>query len=208
MATLASLNTLEGNTQAAIPYVRRAFEENMQDRWGSEALLFRTLLIWAIEQEQITAALEMAKAAQPKLFQEDPIINAGNVMQAIDVAYLLRAESFDDKAESLLKAVVEAYDQPYAVTEQYLTSGKAQALAMLGEEEAALKELRFQVENGWRFTWQLNTALSPAFEAVRQDPEYKEIMELLRSEIAAQLPVLRAMETSGEISPPLGGDRT
>jgi hypothetical protein len=207
MASLALLNTLEGNVDAAFPYIRRVFEENMQNRWGSESIIFRTLLIWANKQGQTAAALEMIRSVHADLFAEDPFIDAANILQAIDTAYLLRAEGFNQEAEHLLKAVVKAYDQPYAVSEPMLASGKAQALAMLGEKQASLDELRFQVDNGWRYGWQLNTELNPAFKSIRQDPEYREIVEFLRTGIASQLPELRAMEASGEISPPQGGDR-
>jgi len=207
IASLAMLNTLEGNMETAFPYLRRAFEERMQDRWGSEANLFRTLLIWAIDQGQTATALEMVRNAHPDLFEEAPFIDASNILQAIDSAYLLRAERHHQEAERLLNAVVKAYDQPFAVTEPWLSSGKAQALAMLGEELAALNELRFQVNNGWRSNWQTNTDLNPAFESISQNSEYKKIVETLRADMATQLPELRAMEDSGEVSPPLGGDR-
>jgi TolB-like protein len=207
LANRAMLSINEGNVNASIPYTRRAFEEELSDRWGSDSVLVRALLIWALDQGQTGTALEMIKRSHPELFDERPFLNAGNVLQAIDTAHLLRSENLNDEAERLLRAVIKAYEKPYAIAEPWMASGKAQALAMLGEKQAALSELQYQVENGWRSSWRWHTELNPNFESLKRDPEFQAIVEFLRKDMARQLVDLRAMEVAGEIPSPPGDDK-
>ena len=120
-------------------------------------------------------------------------------MQAIDTAQLLQRENHYNEAKKLLRAAITAYEKPYAVTETWLAPGKAHALALLGEKQAALKELRHQVDKGWRLLWRWNTELNPNFESLREDPEFQAIVEFLDMDMARQLESLRAMEAAGEI---------
>jgi hypothetical protein len=167
--------------------------------------MVRTLLIWALDQGQTGNALEIIKQAHPELFDTSPFVDAGNVLQAIDTAQLLQRENQDDEAKVLLHAAIAAYDKPYAVAETWLAPGKAQALALLGEKQAALKELRHQVDKSWRLLWRWNTELNPNFESLREDPEFQAIVEFREMDMARQLESLRAMEVAGEIPLPPGG---
>jgi hypothetical protein len=101
--------------------------------------------------------------------------------------------------------VIAIYDQPYAATETWMVSGKAQALALLGEEQAALEELRLQVDKGMRLSWRWQTELNPNFKPLWEDPEFQAIVDFLRSDMARQLEEVKAMQDAGEI-PSAPGD--
>jgi TolB-like protein/predicted Zn-dependent protease len=202
LSNMAILNINEGHPDSAIKYAREAIDAKVPDRHGSDAVLVRTLLIWALDQGQTGNALEIIRQAHPELFDTIPFVDAGNVSQAIDTAQLLQRENQDDEAKVLLHAAIAAYDKPYAVTEPWLAPGKAQALALLGEKQAALKELRFQVDRGWRFLWRWNSELNPNFESLREEPEFQAIVEFLRTDMARQLESMRALESAGEIPLP------
>jgi len=131
-ASMALLNIYTGDIKASIPYTRQALDKNMPTRWGSDAILIRALLIWALDQNQTATALSIVQGNHPELFAENPPIDADNVLQAIDTAHLLQAENQSDKASALLQAVLAAYETPYTITELQHTTGKAQALALLG----------------------------------------------------------------------------
>jgi len=203
-AGMARLSIHLGNIDASIPYTRRAFEENMGDRWGSDSIQVRALLIQALHQGKTSSALEIIRRAHPELFDQPPIINAGNILQAIDAANLLQIENHNDEARDLLLAVIATYEQPYTVSEAGLAPGKAQALALLGEKQAALDELQHQVDSGWRLFWRWHTELNPNFSSLHNDPEFKGIVEFLRTDMARQLEELRVMEANGEIPLPPG----
>jgi len=202
LSNMAMLNINEGHPDLAIKYVHEAIDTQVLDRHGSDAVLVRTLLIWTLDQGQTGKALEIIGQAHPKLFDTIPIVDAGNVSQAIDTAQLLQRENRNDEAKVLLQAAIAAYDKPYAVAETSLAPGKAQALALLGEKQAALKELRFQVDRGWRFLWRWNSELNPNFESLREEPEFQAIIEFLRTDMARQLESMRALESAGKIPLP------
>jgi len=202
LSNLAILNISEGHLDPAIKYARQALDGQMQDRWGSDAVMVRTLLIWALDQGQTGTALEIIKQAHPELFDQPLIVDAGNVLQAIDTAQLLQRENQDNEAKKLLQAVIAAYEKPYTVTDTWLAPGKAHALALLGKKQAALKELRHQVDKGWRLLWLWNSELNPNFESLRDDPEFQAIVDFLRTDMARQLEQLPAMEATGKIPLP------
>jgi len=205
-AGMAMLNIFEGDFKASIPYTRQALDNKMPNRWGSDSVLIRALLIWALDADQAGTALGVMKQNHPEFFEQNPVLDASNVLQAIDTAHLLQQENQNDQANVLLQAVLAAYQVPYTITEVQHATGKAQALALLGEQQAALKELRYQMDHGWRFLWRWNTELNPNFESLQDDPEYKNIVAFLRTDMARQLEELRVMEASGEIPPPPGED--
>jgi len=206
LAGMAMLNTYGGNSDAAIKYARESLENQMPDRWGSDAKMIRTLLIWAIHNDQTDAALELVRRAHPELFESPQRINADNVLQAIDTAHLLQMKGQNEIAGKLLQAVISTHEVPYAVTELWMVTGKAQALALLGDKQAAIKELRNQVDSGWRLFWRWDTELNPNFESLRKEPEFQAIVEFLRTDMARQLESIRAMEVAGEIPSPPGDD--
>jgi TolB-like protein/Tfp pilus assembly protein PilF len=205
-AGMAMLNIYEGNVNASIAYTRQALEGQMPDRWGSDSVLVRALLIWALDQGQTDTALAIIKQAHPELFDQNPLVDAANVLQAIDTAHLLQSENQNDAARKLLQAVMTAYERPYAVTEVQHATGKAQALALLGKKQAALNELRQQADEGWRFLWRWNTELNPNFESLQEEPEFQAIVEFLRADMARQFEELQAMEAGGEIPSPPGAE--
>jgi len=206
LAGMAMLNTYDGNSDAAIIYAREILENQMSDRWSSDARMIRTFLIWATHNDQIDTALELVRQARPELFESTLHINEGNILQAIDTAHLLQMKGQNEIAGKLLQGVISTYEVPYAVTELWMVTGKAQALALLGDKQTAIRELRNQVDNGWRLFWRWDTELNPNFESLRNEPEFQAIVEFLRTDMAQQLESIQAMEAAGEIPSPPGDD--
>lgn len=198
LSAMAMLNIHQGNVNEAMTYTRQVLEGQMPDRHESGSVHIRTLLIWAVDQDQTSAALKMVRRVHPELFEQNPIVDAGNVLQAIDTAQLLQREKHYDEAETLLLAAIAEYDKPFA----RFDAGKAQALALLGEKQSALIELRHQVDQGWRVSWRWDTELNPNFESLRDEPEFQAIVEFLRADMARQYQEVQAMEAAGEIPPP------
>ncbi len=205
-SNFAMLEIYEGHLDSATGYARQVLDDHGQDRWGSDAAMVRTLLIWALEQGQEANALETIKQAHPELFEQPLLINAANILQAIDTAQLLQNEDRDDEAEALLKAAIAAYEKPYYVTDMWQVPAKAYALALLGQQQAALEELQHQIDKGWRLHWRWSTEFNPNFVSLRNAPEFQAMVDFLRTDIAAQVPQLRALESSGEFTAPFGGD--
>jgi len=205
-AGLARLNIYQGDVEAAMVYARQALTDGLPARWGSQYALIRTVLIWALETDQVGPALEIIKQEHPEFFTKDPQIDIENVIQATDTAHLLQLENSHNEAEKLLHAVIAYYERPDAIISYFLETGKAQALALLGQKQAALTELRQQVDQGWRQLWRWKTEFNPNFDSLRNEPEYQAIVEILRADMARQAAEFQALEASGEIPPPPGGD--
>ena len=187
-------------------YARRTLDEQMSDRWGSDPVAIRTLHLWALDMGQTDTTLALIRQAHPKLFEQPPRVSANNVVQAIDTAHLLQLAGQEEAASDLLQTVIGVYEVPYAVSEAWMITGKAQALALMGEKQAALSELRRQVDNGWRSSWRWDTELNPNFESLREEPEFQAIVEFLRTDMARQYEELQALEAAGEIPLPPGDD--
>ncbi len=204
VAGLAELDIYAGHTDTAVELAQQTLDGKTSNRWYSEEIAFRILLIWATEHSQAGAALEWVRQSRPDLLESTPHIDDRNLLQAVDTAHLLQMDGQNALAENLLKVVIAVYEDPYALPESWAVTAKAQALALLGEKQAALEELRKQVDNGWRVLWRLNTELNPNFESLKNDPEFQAIIDFLRKDMARQLEELRAMEASGEIPMPPG----
>jgi len=203
-AGMARLYIHQGDIDTSITYTRQALTDGLPARWGSGSALIRALLIWALEKDQAGPALEIIRQKHPELFTTNPVINTDNVVQAIDTAHLLQNENSADEAEKLLQASIAFFERPGTVISYFLSTGKAQALALLGQKQPALKELRKQVDRGWRLLWRWNTELNPNFDSLRQEPEFQAIVETLRADMANQAKTFQAMEIAGEIPPPPG----
>jgi tetratricopeptide (TPR) repeat protein len=200
----AIFEVFEGNTDAAMELGRQTLVNHTVDRWGSETTAVRAVLIGAFNQGRANNALQLFRQVQPELFEASPVINGGNALQAVDAAHLLQLAGQNELASTLLEAVLAAYDVPYAISDVWVLTARAQALALLGEKQAALNELRQQVDNGWRTLWRWETEFNPNFESLRDEPEFLAIIEFLSTDMARQLEDVRAMETAGEIPSPPG----
>jgi len=205
-AGMTRLYIHQGDIDTSITYTRRALADGMPARWGSGPALIRALLIWALEKNQAGPALEIIRQEHPELFTTNPVINTDNVLQAIDTAHLLQHENYEGEAGKLLRASIAFIQRPGTVMNYFLSTGKAQALALLGQKQAALKELRQQVDRGWRLLWRWDTELNPNFDSLRTEPEFQAIVEILRSDMARQAKTFQNMEAAGEIPLPPGDD--
>jgi len=203
LSSRAMLDVYNGNLGLAAAVAQRALLEKLPNRWGSNQIMVRVLLKQAIAQKQSAEMLKILTVADPGLFETTPQIRAANVILAIDTAHLLMLENRLEEARNLLQTVISFYEIPYAGRTPWLVSGKAQALALLGEKQAAITELRRQVDKGMRLFWLWNTELNPNFNQLRSDPEFQAIVDFLRKEVAMQFQQLQSMEAAGEIpSPP------
>jgi hypothetical protein len=163
------------------------------------------LLIDAVRRQEPGPALDLLRAQRPGLFDASPRLDADTVLQAINAAQLLRLAGEEAQAQSLLHAVIDFSDQPYALTgsiSSWRVSTRARALALLGEKQAALAELQKQIDSGWRVLWRWQIGHSPNFDGLRDEPAFREMVEFLEDDMRRQLQDVRAMEARGEIPTP------
>ena len=89
-----------------------------------------------------------------------------------------------------------------------LVPARAEALAILGDDQAALAELRRIIDNGWRTYWRWETDLNPNFNGIRESEVFLALVNELETDMAIQRHRTQAMADRGEIAPPPEGGIT
>ena len=75
-------------------------------------------------------------------------------------------------------------------------------LARQGKTEQALDTLRLAIDEGLRSpSWWAQGEGSPHMISLRGEPKFKEMIEEIRAEMAAQLSNVRELEANGELAP-------
>ena len=207
LANRAVLKAEAGELESAVRFAVQHLAAHHYNRWGSESMATDVLLIDAVHRQEPGPALDLLRAQGPGLFDDSPKVEADTVLQAINAAQLLRLAGDEKQARYLLRAVIQFVDQPYALTgsvNQWRVSARARALALLGDNKAALAELQKQIDGGWRVLWRWQIGHSPNFDTLRNEPAFREMVEFLENDMRGQLQEVRGMETRGEIPPPPG----
>ena len=68
-----------------------------------------------------------------------------------------------------------------------------------GENDAALEQLRKDLDQGWRRHWWYRLGREPAFEPLRSDARFKKLVTEARAHAAAQRALLEQMRERGEV---------
>ena len=76
---------------------------------------------------------------------------------------------------------------------------RAKIHALLGENDAAILELRRAIDNGWRGYWVQTPHLDPGFATLHGDTEFMELMDEVQALIAIEVEKVRQMEASGTL---------
>jgi len=70
--------------------------------------------------------------------------------------------------------------------------------ALLGDKERALSTFATAVEEGWRFSWWINTESNDNLASLHDDPRYRAIITDIRSQMAEQLARVRERAGNAE----------
>jgi tetratricopeptide (TPR) repeat protein len=189
IAMQASHHYLTGDFEIALQYSNLALNFNLPDRWNSDAVFLRIKRDEALARGDPESGIRIFADRYPGLFRTPPEITAGNMVQATDLALLLKMAGQSTRAQSLLEAILAAYDQPGFANVAFpagLAPVKAEALAILGDQPASLAELRRIIDLGWRFQWRWKTDLNPNFNGVRQSEGFRGMVAELEQDMTRQ----------------------
>jgi TolB-like protein/tetratricopeptide (TPR) repeat protein len=204
MAMQAHHHYLVGNFGIALQYANLALNLGLPDRWNSDGVYMRIKRDEALANGAPTAGIEVFRKHHPQLFGEQPLITRNNLLQAVDLALLLKLAGREQDAQRLLEAALEAYDRPYFTTggaKAWLVPAKAEALAILGRDREALDELRRIIDKGWRIYWRWETDLNPNFNGLHNHPEFQAMIEELEKDMRQQREQVFEMNNQGKIAP-------
>lgn len=76
---------------------------------------------------------------------------------------------------------------------------RVQAYALIGDVPNALSALRQSIKAGSRSGWRIDLLHSPITAVLRSEPQFQELVDEVRSDMAAQLKTVREMQRRGEI---------
>lgn len=126
----------------------------------------------------------------PELFRDEPEIGTYNFDVVPDVAWILRSEGREDRANALATAALAVFrDSNWApMYPSDLTTSliEVEILAALNRDREALQELLRAVDNGWRFGW-WQVERDPTLTSIRALPEFQAVMHRIREDVATQL---------------------
>ena len=206
IAMQASHHYMTGDFEIALQYSNLALKFNLPDRWNSDAVFLRIKRDEALARGDPDSGIRIFADRYPGLFKAPPEITAGNMVQAADLALLLKMTGQSTKAQGLLKAILAAYDQPGFANSPFpagLAPVKAEALAILGDQPASLAELRRIIDMGWRFQWRWKTDLNPNFNGVRQSAGFRGMVAELEQDMAKQRYRVQNLAIRNEAPQPL-----
>jgi hypothetical protein len=122
--------------------------------------------------------------AFPRLFLDEPEIDAANFAASIDVAQVLLETGEREQAERLLSAALREVEALPAGGAHGPGIDGARALALQGKTAEAIESLQAAYAAGWRSDWWL-AELDPALASLRDEPGFKALMTRMRNEMSA-----------------------
>jgi TolB-like protein/Tfp pilus assembly protein PilF len=205
MAMQARHHYLSGNFGVALQYSNLAIRLGLDNHLNSDSVFMRIKRDEALANGQPEAGIGVFRSRHPLLLAARPEIRPDNMLQAVDLSLLLVLAGREQEARNLLHAVITAYETPWFITgseRSWLVPAKAQALAILGDGQGALMELRRIIDKGWRVYWRWETDLNANFNGIRQTAEFRAMVAGLEADMTAQRERTQAMAESGKIVPP------
>jgi TolB-like protein/Flp pilus assembly protein TadD len=196
LAAQAYFLQMTGQSEKALAVARAYLANQLEDRWSSETIMLRLLQLAAVDSGNYEEALGWFRKLIPECLEAEPVVNASNILKAADFAKLLLLSGEKEQAETLLKVIVQRYDELYVRGSANYPMGiaKVDALALLGQEKAAITDLQQKVDDGFRMMWRWNTELNPNQDSLRENPEYRAIIDWLRADMASQLELSKSFE--------------
>jgi tetratricopeptide (TPR) repeat protein len=147
-------------------------------------------------------ARDRYEQAYPALFGADELaIDDDNFVPAIDLALVLtrtgeqeRAKLLLDRSLAFIRTTPRLGMNGYGISDVLI-------YALQGKTGMALAALREAVDQGWRGNWWFYLKHDPGLDSIRGEPEFRQALEEIRADMAAQLERVRTLEANGELAP-------
>jgi TolB-like protein/Tfp pilus assembly protein PilF len=185
--SVAWRNLRDGDWNGAERHVRRALEANPR-----EYAALSLLGVIDYRQGRYAESAARYRKVYPELFSAAPRIDAANFFAAIDVIPALQKLGKTDEALALLAASEKVMAKLpllplYSVGGFGRAPNDARALALRGRKQEALTALRAAERAGWRGNaWRYRRDFDPAFDSIRDEPEFKAIFADIERDMARQ----------------------
>ncbi len=196
------LHLSRGEVEKATAIAREALAANLDDRWGSEGAFLRAVRDAALQSGDVNAALDLYRERAPQAFGSQPVVAPGTSAYVRDAVALLQFIGDDDRANTLLDALLEEYERinPRHIRGYDLGIRDVEILALAGEIDLALQRLQEAVDGGWALEWRYYVE-GRNLDNLKDRPEYQAIVAQLEAEQAEQSANWRATPHLGEFDP-------
>jgi len=156
-----------------VPYARLALRV-LRDEHIADGEFKQALGVYA---EQFPDLLE---------WQPSTTIDDSNFRVAIDIAYALERVGKSTEAAALLDGVSAFLSarRSHAIGRSDVYAARIEAVR--GKTASAVAMLRNAVDDGWRHQWWWELQHDAAFQALHDEPEFKELLELIREDMDRQ----------------------
>ncbi|MGD9292681.1 MAG: tetratricopeptide repeat protein, partial [Gammaproteobacteria bacterium] len=131
-------------------------------------------------------ALERYEATYPGLSNGNSLVSSKPQIEGASlVAGLLMKTKRESDARALAEQIL-AFSSNYVVRVAGAGLARARAYMILGDQYSAKAELRNLVDLGWRRRWWYAFDVDPAFEPLRDDPEFKELRKYVAADMSSR----------------------
>lgn len=176
--------------------------EQVQERYPGNFYILTALGDRDIAAGQAERAIQRWQDAFPSLANEaDRVVDLSNIEEALAFAGQLLQAGQKQQAHDLLRQCLPVANGVRRESFQYWHLSRI--YAMLGRKTETLDASRRLVIDGQR-RWGRIFFDRPEFDFLRDDLEFRELMQLIEDDIALQLERVREMERNGEMPPAPG----
>lgn len=191
-----------GEEDKAMEYAEKSLELGPKNVWMLRAVGTRD-----IEAGQAELALERWQRAYPALVSnKNLIVDDSNWGEAWFFAQNLKEAGETEWAMHLMNGYLDQYHKwvrESSPRQWEIDDAEPEIYASLGRKKEALDAMRRSIVDGHHRITPIWYML-PAFDFIRDDPEFLELMEVLHTDLAEQLKRVREMECNGELAPAPG----
>jgi len=189
-----------GQREQALTMAREFIAQGMEQRQEDYWAVLRLIRDNALETGEYDEALAAYRAAVPQYFSF-PIEDANYYNDiGTDLVALLIASDEEEQATRVADAILaDMRGRDPAMLKPWYRIQEVWILAYIGRTDEAIESLRRYVEEGERASWWM-LETDPALAPLRERPEYPELIQAIRKDVAGQRERLQAMRLT---PPPL-----
>ncbi|MDJ0654639.1 MAG: tetratricopeptide repeat protein [Xanthomonadales bacterium] len=172
---LTLLHRYRGREQEALTAARRLLSMSPGNHLGLATL---------VSFGQYREAVDLDPEKQSRC-QEPSRVNRGNLRRALQLSLALERTDQPDCARKLVLAALDVLNTMPRLGMRGFGFADVELYARLGETRKALAALRSAIDQGARGNW-LRLKLSPHIERLRDDPEFRSMMEEVEADLSIQ----------------------
>lgn len=189
------LSMRRGNRDAVVENAR-ALHTQYEQSWDALRALMKNDVLNG------TPDIALARYAQahPELTEpEVPQVNPQNVVQSVDLAYLLRELGEHNRANDIIDAALSTMETMQRLGTSGYWVNDVRAYAVRGQNDKALAALRSAIDDGWRVLTWYHLYLDLTLMDLHENPAFIAMRDEVEQDLAVQAAKLQQLKASGEL---------